>query len=597
MCGIVGVVNVANTEKTLISKLKLLEYRGYDSSGIAVKNGESITVTKATGEIKNLEKAYTPIKGASAGIAHTRWATHGKPTELNAHPHVSSNGDWAIVHNGIIENYENLKTGLETDYGFYSETDTETIAKLLERYQKGNSKDELLKTVTKTIKELEGSYALAIVNRFIDGIFFAKRKSPLYFAVKGEKFLLASDPVCFLNFSDEYCAVSDGEYGCFIGGRLTLFSSSGKEIKPVFCPLDVSAFDVETKYPHFMLKEISEEKYAFSRIYEYYGNRSVFDKLKRLDLKKINDIKIVGCGSAYHAGLLGTSMMENELLTDCKCYLASEFRYADPILSQNSLVILISQSGETADTLAALELAKQKNAHTLSIVNVEYSTLAKNSEFTFPTKAGAEISVASTKAFVSQIAVLYCISKYLAFAKRGVDYSIEGLKDVISFAEQKEHKLFKEIAGLLYKEKDIFMIGRGDDCHVAQEACLKIKETSYLNANAYFAGELKHGFIALIKDEIYVVVFATNENVLSKTLANAEETRARGAKLILVTNAKLTGEQKKKYYKIINVPKVEKSLQGIMSIIPWQLISYYMSVSNGLNPDKPRNLAKSVTVE
>lgn len=598
MCGIVGYFGKENVEETLISKLKLLEYRGYDSAGIAVKCGSEVKLTKAIGEIKNLEAVMQPLEGAYLGIAHTRWATHGKPSEDNAHPHVSENSDWTIVHNGIIENYEQLKTKLvKSGYHFYSDTDTEIVAKLLEYYRKkvtiANNHEALIRCCSR----LEGSYALAVINRNQDKIYFAKNKSPLYCALNGEEFMLASDPICFAGFAKEYYALKDKEFGYYMKDRLVFFNDLNAQIEKKPVKLDASAYDLRNDYPHFMIKEINESKRVLENIRDYYSEGTPLKALEKVDWEKIDDIKIVGCGTAFHAGLLGANIIEKFLGIECNAYVGSEFRYKNPKIGERSLVILVSQSGETADTLAALEIAREKGAVSVAVVNVEYSALAKSADIALPIKAGVEIAVASTKAYIAQISVLYILAVKIASLKFKSGYSLGALDKVINAIGGEDEQELKYIANKLQYKNDLYMIGRGDDYCTAQEACLKIKETSYINANTYFAGELKHGFLALIEEKSYVIVFATEKDVLSKTLANAAEAKARGARLIVLTDIDLDEDTMKNFYHVLKVPKVDSPLQAIVNIIPWQKIAYYMSIGKGYNPDKPRNLAKSVTVE
>ena len=598
MCGIVGYYGKENVEKTLISKLKLLEYRGYDSSGIAVKSGDRVEVTKAVGEIRNLESVLKPLEGATLGIAHTRWATHGRPSEENAHPHVSENSEWAVVHNGIIENYEQLKEKLiQSGYRFYSATDTEIVAKLLEYYRKKQTIANNHEALIRSCSKLEGSYALAVINQRQDKIYFAKNKSPLYCAVKGGEFMLASDPICFVGFADEYYALKDKEFGYFYNGEVTFFNDLNAQIQKETTKLDFSAYDLDNDYPHYMIKEINESKRVLGAIKDYYSVEGSLASLDKIDWMNIDGIKLVGCGTAYHAGLVGADIFEKTLGVECNAYVASEFRYKDPKINERSLVVLISQSGETADTLAALEIAKEKGAHTVAVVNVEYSALAKNADICLPIKAGVEIAVASTKAYIAQITVLYILAMKIAEIKSGAKFSLAALDEAAAAVFDNDEKQLQFIANKLQYQSDMFMIGRGSDYCTAQEACLKIKETSYINANTYFAGELKHGFLALIEDNRYVIVFATEESVLSKTLANAAEAKARGAKLILMTDIDLDDARKGSFYQIIKVRNVHSPLQSVVNIVPWQKIAYYMSINKGYNPDKPRNLAKSVTVE
>lgn len=591
MCGIVGYLG-SNTEKTLIDNLKKLEYRGYDSAGIAVKTANGFKITKSVGEIKNLEKAVVNDSSAFEGIGHTRWATHGKPNQDNAHPHVSSDGKWVLVHNGIIENYCALKEKLVLKgYVFYSETDTEVIAKLLEYYENANT----LETIEKTCQALKGSFALAIMRIDENRIYFAKNKSPLFVACSKENALIVSDVICFKGFSEDYFSLNDGEYGYVGQNEIKFFDKFGeifleKEI------IDFCGFDNECNYQHYMLKEINETNAVIKNIYEFYSD-FVKSEYKIPDVKKINRIKLVGCGTAYHASKMGAKFLEEETGIDCTAYVASEFRYGNPKLDERSLVILISQSGETADTLAALEIAKEKGATTLAVVNIEYSALAKKSDYVLPIKAGVEIAVASTKAFSAQLVVLYILSKIFQANLRDEvpDFlEVQKLYDNFSFGNEND---IKSVANILKYNDKVFMIGRGEDYLTALESSLKIKETSYINSDIYYAGELKHGFLALIDDNSYVVVFATDQKVLTQTLCNAEESRARGAKLILFTTFEPEKAVRDGCEFVVIVNDTKSKLQCVQNIVYWQTIAYYTSIDKGINPDKPRNLAKSVTVE
>lgn len=619
MCGITGYIG-ENPETTLLYKLTLLEYRGYDSAGIAVKGKaaankrDTIAVTKRAGDLRVLKEAVqtsgaTP--DARFGIGHTRWATHGKPDETNAHPHVSSDGKWAVVHNGIIENYLSLKNELiAKGYAFYGETDTETIAKLLEYYEaQGFSSPEAVK---RTCERLTGSFALAILHEGDDGIFFAKNKSPLYLAAasshaavkagntlpRTEKHcMIASDTICFRDFADEYYALPDGTYGFATEYGVRFYDKNGEtEITPE--RVSAAEFSAENAYPHYMLKEIYETKDAIARAAKFYKKSLLPENYPPLSSNAFSAVKLVGCGTAYHAALAGARMIENATNLDCAVFVGSEFRYAAPKMNEHTLVVLVSQSGETADTLAALEEAKEKGAKTLAVVNAEHSTLAKNADMILPVKAGAEIAVASTKAYTCQLTALYALAKLLEAAEKNAAYpdlsAIDTFLSLLSFGNERE---LKEIAATLGEGKQLFMIGRGGDYFTALEASLKIKETSYVNADVYYAGELKHGFLALVDQNSYVIVFATNEKLLSKTLANAAEAQARGAKIILFTTAENLCGNEDKFYRVLRVPSLGNDLQFAENILPWQLIAYYLSVSKGLNPDKPRNLAKSVTVE
>ena len=594
MCGIVGYLG-ENPEKILVENLKRLEYRGYDSAGIAVKNQNGVQVFKSKGEIKNLENIILPVSNANIGIGHTRWATHGKPDEINAHPHISSDKKWTLVHNGIIENYLNLKEKLiRKGFSFYSETDTEIIAKLLEYYARKDN--DCLTILQKTCDALKGSYALGVMNSDNDKLYFAKNKSPLYIALNGSKVMLSSDIICFVGFSEEYYSVADGVTGFADISGIKFFDKLG-EITVAPTKLDLSGYENLNSYRHYMLKEIYETRTAIKNIIEYYSYYENRNKFKGIDLTRIKKIKLVGCGTAYHAALMGAKMFEDILNIDSSACVASEFRYFTPKIGADTLVLLISQSGETADTLAALEIAKEKGALTVGLVNVEYSAIAKNSDVFFPNKAGVEIAVASTKAYSAQLVALNLISEILAenLGIKKFDMSeTEKLYESFDFGNVNQYKL---LADALRYNSQLFMIGRGADYYTALEASLKIKETSYISSDTYYAGELKHGFMALIDEATYVIVFATEEEVFDKVLSNAEEAKARGAKIILFTRFELDAVTKDNFFYVINVENVGGPLQSVVNIVPWQIIAYYTSVNKGINPDKPRNLAKSVTVE
>lgn len=593
MCGIVGYIG-NDVEDVVISKLKKLEYRGYDSAGIAVGSAEGYKVFKAKGEIKNLEKIIQKSPYADIGIGHTRWATHGKPDEINAHPHVSSDGEWALVHNGIIENYAEIKEKLIAQGKvFYSQTDSETVAKLLEYYNTGDGLDTLYKTIT----ALDGSYALAILREKEKRIYFAKNKSPLYVALKDGQALLASDVICFGGFATEYYVIEDGEFGYTDGKELVVKNEFGM-VKKTPHVLDGDFASEENLYDHYMIKEIYDTKNALIANAEYYSVENNYKKLLMLDVKKYDKVVFVGCGTAYHACLVGAKFFREKLDVDCFCEVASEFRYSHPKINDKTIVLLISQSGETADTLAAYELAKKAGATTVAIVNVEYSTLAKGADISLPIKAGVEVAVASTKAYSCQILTLYTAAVILEAKGKGLKADVSEIKDFVNNFDYGDIDLYKKIAETLRYQQKMFMIGRGLDYCSANEASLKIKETSYINSDTYFAGELKHGFLALIDEMTYVVVFATQKDVLSKTLSNAEEAYSRGARMILFTCFDdIDKEFLDKCEFIIKVKNTNNGLQAIENIVPWQLVAYYTSVSKGINPDKPRNLAKSVTVE
>lgn len=592
MCGIVGVIGL-NPEASLISRLKQLEYRGYDSAGVAVKNDGLFNVFKVKGGIDNLKKVVVAKEGVKIGIGHTRWATHGKPDEINAHPHLSHDKKWVVVHNGIIENYIDIKQKLSVKgEEFYSETDTETVAKLLEFYDE----EDKLSVIGKTCNALDGSYALAVMNSDTDGIFFAKNKSPLFVAKEGKNIIIASDIICFYGFSDFYYPLEDGEYGFVSENEFIIRNKFGVVKKdPQRC--EFGDYSVFNNYRHYMLKEIYETKGCLKNIYDYYNLEENRKKISNTDFSGIKKVRLVGCGTAYHACLMGARYIEEETDLEASAYVASEFRYYSPKLGADTLVVLVSQSGETADTLAAFKTAKDGGALTLSVVNVEYSTLAKSTDMCMPIKAGVEVAVASTKAYSAQLVVLYILALIISSVRSNKSFDLNAvceLYEKFSFAEDNGLKLLADV--LRYNDR-LFMIGRGADYYTALEAGLKIKETSYINCDTYFAGELKHGFLALIDSNTYLVVFATDEKVFQKTLCNAEEARARGAKIILCTCFDTDESLCENFHHVVKVKKLGGALQGVINIVPWQLIAYYVSVNKGINPDKPRNLAKSVTVE
>lgn len=593
MCGIVGYIG-NDVENVIISKLKKLEYRGYDSAGIAVGTANGYKVFKAKGEIKNLEKVLEPVNDAYMGIGHTRWATHGKPNEINAHPHVSEDNEWALVHNGIIENYAEIKEDLlKQGMSFYSQTDTETVANLLQYY----NSDDGLETLEKTISAIKGSYGFAILKKNDKRVYFAKNKSPLYVAVTENSAIIASDIICFGDLATEYYVIEDGEFGYVEKGKAVIKNKFGFVRK---APVKLENIDdvSENVYDHFMIKEIYETLPALKNNYEYYSIDENLKNLYALDMKKFNKTVFVGCGTAYHACLFGAQFFREKLDIDCFTEVASEFRYSHPKIDEHTLVILVSQSGETADTLAALEISKNHGATTLAIVNVEYSTLASLSDIFLPIKAGVEVAVASTKAYSAQIATLYVAALALKAAADGEKADVEELHRLVKEFDFGTTDLYKELAETLRYQQKIFMIGRGRDYYSANEASLKIKETCYINSDTYYAGELKHGFLALIDEMTYVVVFATQKDVLSKVLCNAEEAYSRGARLILFTCfSDIDRSFLDKCEFVIKVKDTKNGLQAIENIVPWQFIAYYTSVNKGINPDKPRNLAKSVTVE
>lgn len=597
MCGIVGYVGDDKVEENLLSALKLLEYRGYDSAGIAVRDKRgNVTITKEVGKISNLESEVKSLCSATLGIGHTRWATHGKATKTNAHPHSSASSRWHIVHNGIIENYAELKTELvESGVDFVSDTDSEVVAQLLDRENHQNKIDALIKTT----KKLVGSWALACISRDSDKLYLAKNKSPLYIAIGEAGAYVASDPICFSGKAENYYTLENGEFAELSKESVSFFNESGEKIEKV--PKDLDVFESagsKCGYDHYMLKEINETPKALERLAEVYKEGTALANLDLDRLKNINRIKIIGCGTAYNSGVIGAMKLEKALQIESTCHIASEFRYANPIIDERTLCIFVSQSGETADTLACLELANERNATTIAITNVAYSTIAKKANFVLPICAGPEIAVASTKAYVCQLAVFYILSSYLAnkLQEKSIDYINQLYAFINALDIMNEVEDIKSISSKFVNLDKVFFIGRGEDAVTADEASLKLKEITYINSNSYPSGELKHGFLALIEEGTPVVVISTNKELLEKTLNGANEAAARGGRIVLVTPFEVNVDNYKIDYKI-TLKTTNEDLLSLESVVPLQLLAYYTSVARGIDPDKPRNLAKSVTVE
>lgn len=594
MCGITGYIG-QNVERNLIDGLQLLEYRGYDSAGIAVLSNE-IKVTKGAGKISELEKNVSYSTHFSCGIAHTRWATHGAPTTINAHPHTSNNNVWAVVHNGIIENFSELKNELKSKgYKFKSETDTEVICNLL---QDDTSYTAIQKLINIS-KKLTGSYALACLNRdYKNTLFLAKNKSPLFIAHSGSNIYVASDIICFKGKADKYFELNDLEFCIANTKNIEFFDKNGKKIKKSARLMQNFEISVtKNDYPHYMLKEIYETPNVLKNLVETYKERNILHFLTNNFISKFTNIVLVGCGTAYHASQMGAKFLQEYARVNANPQIASEYRYSNPIIDQNSLCILVSQSGETADTLAVCEMAKQNNATTIALTNVLYSTLARICDYVLPVCANTEIAVASTKAYTAQISALYMLAKHLENEKfnKNCNY-VEDISQIYSnFSFDCEQ--IKDLSQILTKAKNVFFIGRNYDHITAQEASLKLKEITYIFSSEHPAGELKHGFLALIDKKSYLFAVATNKRLLDKTLNATFEAEARGAKIILATQFDLPKEMLKKFYKVIHLPLLNENIIPIASIIPFQLLAYYTSINKGINPDQPRNLAKSVTVE
>lgn len=589
MCGIVGYIGKNdNAIDVLLSGLSRLEYRGYDSAGIAYVSNGKINIKKEKGKIRNLkEKIDNNIK-SNIGIGHTRWATHGKPSKVNSHPH--SVGDITLVHNGIIENYVTLRKELiDNGYKFRSETDSEVAAALLDYLYKSSS--SINDAIIKFMDEVEGAYAIGfIVKNNYDKLYAIKNKSPLIIGIGHNENYIASDVPAIIDYTNKYYLLDDEEFALIDKDKVAIYDKSGKIKDKDIKTYNSTKTDIDLSgYKHFMLKEIHEESEVIRRMIASYSNDSSIP-----DLSKYKNITIVGCGSAMHAALVGKYLIENFANIPVDVEIASEFRYKKLFLDDTSLVIAISQSGETADTLEAVKISKRYKAYTLGIVNVEDSSIARETDSVLYTKAGPEIAVATTKAYLSQITLLSFIANRLSMIKDNT-FS-DDLKSLPILIEKiiDNDQLYDDISNVLYKHEDVFFIGRGIDYSISMEASLKLKEIAYIHSEAYPAGELKHGTISLIDKNTPVIGIATDEDIISKTISNIKEVKARGANVILLTNS---NEDYDCFDTLIKIPKINPLLQPILNIIPLQLIAYMTADKRGCDIDKPRNLAKSVTVE
>lgn len=608
MCGIVGYIGKEQAAPILLDGLSKLEYRGYDSAGMAVYNGKEIQVKKATGRLKVLSELThdgATMPGC-VGIGHTRWATHGEPSDVNAHPHYNEDETIAVVHNGIIENYLKLKKKLlDKGYKFRSDTDTEVVAHLLDYYYKGNP----LEAITKVMHRVEGSYAFGIIFAEQPDVVYAVRKdSPLVVGHGKEGNLIASDVPAVLKYTREVCFIENEEIARLSEDNIAFFNVDGEPIEKEFKTIewDINAAE-KGGYEHFMLKEIYEQPKTVRdtispRIRE---NKVVIDELGMTDeeIRAIRKIFIVACGSAYHTGVTAKYVFEGMARIPVEVDLASEFRYRDPILSEGDIVMIISQSGETADSLAALRLAKEKGATTIGIVNVVGSSIAREADKVMYTWAGPEIAVATTKAYSCQLVAEYLLAIKFAKVRSAITEEEEAgyLKELQQLPAQIEFLLgdkekIQKFANRYVAAKDVFFIGRGIDYAISLEGSLKLKEISYIHSEAYAAGELKHGTISLIEDGTLVTAVVTQEQLYKKTVSNIVEVKTRGAYVLAVTNAGNV-EMEKTADAVLYIPQTNQYFTNSLAIIPLQLFSYYVSVGKGLDVDKPRNLAKSVTVE
>ena len=609
MCGIVGYVGEGHAKERIIDGLKRLEYRGYDSAGIALPINGKIEIRKHVGEIKNLEKIIgDPAYDSSVGIGHTRWATHGAPSDLNAHPHANGDNSIAIVHNGIIENYQEIKEWLIRDYGvkFKSETDSEVIAHLIGIYYDG----DLLQAVNRAVEQMRGAYAVAaIAAAEPDKIVAVRKDAPLVAGIgKGFNFI-ASDIPALLKYVREVYLIENNETVVLTKDDIKIYNEDGKVVKrDVFhVTWDADAAEKEG-YEHFMLKEIHEQPKGIqeTRVRRLNEDGTInLDgiSMTKEDIENFDKVYIVACGTAYHAGLVGKLVIEKMARVPVEVDIASEFRYRDPFVDEKTLFIAISQSGETLDTLAALREAKRKGARILSVVNVVGSSVARESDDVFYTWAGPEIAVASTKAYTTQLICMYLIGLYMGSTKGTIekDYYTQVLEE-LKLLPEKVEKLFGEedqIAALArkYHRKDqVFYVGRGLDSGVSYEGSLKLKEISYINSFAIAAGELKHGTIALMEEETLVFALATQDFLYEKMVSNVEEIKARGARVVAIAKEGRT-EIEQVADEVIYIPPCMDEVSPVLAVIPLQIFAYYVAKERGCNIDKPKNLAKSVTVE
>ena len=607
MCGIIGYVGENNAVPYLLKGLRKLEYRGYDSSGIALLKAGEIFLLKRQGKISELEKAVSPELFSFCGIGHTRWATHGEPSAKNAHPHLSRRGIFAVVHNGIIENADIIKRQLkEEGYRFLSDTDTEVICHLLEKNYRGDP----AKCLRETVCSLEGSYALAVIHKDYPGtIFCAKKDSPLLVGNNAEGSFVFSDCTAVSEYCDSYFALEDYEFAEVTRDSITFFGPDGNIIEKTAKKIASNCANSEKNgFTHYMLKEIYEQPIAFKSTVEAYCNGEDISfplaKITAAQAENIDRIHIVGCGSAYHAGVFGKYIIEELTGVGTTAEIASEFRYGSVPINEKSLVIVISQSGETADSLAALNLACNKGAKTLCIVNVQSSTMAEKADMLIHTKAGSEIAVATTKAYLCQVGVMYLLGLYLGEKRGNIkgDYYRRSLKEISCLYESIESELrsnekLSAVAERLRFSEHIYFIGRHTDYALALEGSLKLKEISYIHCEAYPAGELKHGTISLIEKGTPVVAVCLREDLFTKTLSAVKEVKARGAEVIVLTKEKFKDSFDSDDTLITVKSPCSDSLSLIVGAISLQLLSYHTAFKRGCEVDKPRNLAKSVTVE
>ena len=607
MCGIIGYVGKNNSKDIIISGLKSLEYRGYDSSGIAYITNNIIKIIKMEGKVCNLEKALNENNDTSnIAIGHTRWATHGKPNSINAHPH--RKGITTIVHNGIIENYVELKNKLKDYYEFQSETDTEVACALID-YLVQNKKDKLI-ALKEAQEKIIGSYAFAIIfDDEPDTIYAMRKDSPLIVAKENDNVYLASDIAAILEYTNKYYLLDQGDIAKLKQGELVVYNKNLQQVNKEIQEYKGTINDImKNGYDHFMLKEIHDETNVYENIINtYVPNLKISDLQENFgDFSKYEKITIVGCGSAYHVGMVAKYLFENYANIETNVEMASEYRYKKIFSNEKELVILISQSGETADTLEAARIAKENKLATLGIINVLSSSIARESDKVIYCLAGCEIAVATTKAYLAQLLIMSLLAILTSYERNTITENDANnyLKDLIKLKNDTKEIInnqdkYQDIANKIYKDHEMFFIGRNIDYALCMEASLKMKEISYIHSEAYPAGELKHGTISLIEKDMLVIGIVTNNYIASKTISNLKETKARGSNILLVTNNKLYHEYEKDsfYEYLIVVNELNDFFQSLTIITTLQMLAYFVALYKGESIDQPRNLAKSVTVE
>ena len=612
MCGIVGYIGTQKASPILINGLTRLEYRGYDSAGISTIEKTGLSIMKDKGRVKNLNdlEGIDSLEG-TIGIAHTRWATHGKPSKENAHPHMDNSKTFSVVHNGIIENYNELRKFLtDKGYTFYSQTDTEVIPNLVHYYYSNDEKSDnmkFLRALNNACADLKGSFAVEIICKdYPDNMIVVRKDSPLVIGKGENENYISSDIPAILSFTRNFYLLDDLEFAVLSRNEIKFYDKKLSPVDKQTKTIEWNASSAEKDgFEDFMLKEIYEQP---NSIRETIGanlaenSKCEFDELNftKEYLSNINKIYIVACGTAMHAGLVGKNVLEKLCRIPTEVDIASEFRYRDPLVDEKSLCIFVSQSGETADTIAALKLCKEKGATTLAISNVIGSSITREADYSIYTHAGPEIAVASTKAYTSQVILINILAIYFAEVLEIDNSKINTLKkDILELPKKIEETLklsevIKEFSKKVYQEKDMFFLGRGIDETVAKEGSLKLKEISYIHSESYAAGELKHGPIALIENDVTVIGIMTDADLVKKTISNIQEVITRGAKTLIITNQHVDTSM---FNITIQIPETNTFISPILSIIPLQLFSYYISKEKGVDVDKPRNLAKSVTVE